>query len=149
MSSRRINPLRWKWVNFVQFKRADWDAAPQSCPLILCSEHFAECNFIKFMVEYHMRFAQSRICRAVHRVTNLEKIPVRISKDEADEQQAHSVIPKTERYIVTLKQAQKRPWKKEAVHKCLWQRKNRPQIPVAKKERPNHKCWWQTKKWLP
>jgi len=43
--------------------------------------------------------------RAVHRVTDLEKIPVRISKDEADEQQAHSMIPETERYTDTLKQA--------------------------------------------
>ena len=25
------------------------------------------------------------------------------------------------------------------------ERKNRPQMPVAKKERTNHKCWWQTK----
>ena len=49
---------------------------------------------------------QSGICRAVHRVTDLEKIPVQISKDEADvEQQAHSMIPKTERYTDTLKQA--------------------------------------------
>ena len=42
---------------------------------------------------------------AVHRVTDLDKIQVRISKDEADEQQAHSIIPKTERYTDTLKQA--------------------------------------------
>ena len=28
---------------------------------------------------------------------------------------------------------------------CGEERKNRPQMPVAKKERPNHKCWWQTK----
>ena len=26
---------------------------------------------------------------------------------------------------------------------CGKERKNRPQMPVAKKERPNHKCWWQ------
>jgi len=45
---------------------------------------------------------QSGICRAVHRVTDLEKIQVRISKpDEADEQQAHSVIPKIEIYPET------------------------------------------------
>ena len=48
---------------------------------------------------------QSGICRAVHRVTYLNEIPVRISKDEADEQQAHSMIPKTERHTDTLKQA--------------------------------------------
>ena len=38
-------------------------------------------------------------------VTDLEKIQVRISKDEADEHQAHSTIPKTERYTDTLEQA--------------------------------------------
>ena len=32
---------------------------------------------------------------------------------------------------------------------CGKERKNRPQIPVAKKERPNHKCWWQTKNGCP
>ena len=48
---------------------------------------------------------QSGICRAVHKVTDLEKNPVQISKDEADEQQAHSMIPKIERYTDTLKQA--------------------------------------------
>jgi len=48
---------------------------------------------------------QSGICRAVYRVTDWQKNPVRISKDEADEQQVHSMIPKTERYIDTLKQA--------------------------------------------
>ncbi len=84
----------------------------------------------------------------------MEKIPVRISKDEADEQQAHSMIPKIERYTSdTLKQAlteksntnaygrKGRERKRPPVHKRLWrQRKNRPQMPVAKKERPNHKC---------
>ena len=75
----------------------------------LCSEHFAECDFVHFMAEYQWGLLQSGICRAVHRVTYLQKNkknknPVRISKDEADEQQAHSMIPKTERYTDTLKQ---------------------------------------------
>ena len=49
---------------------------------------------------------QSGMCRAVHKVTDLEKkIQVRISKDDADEQQAHTMIPKTEKYTDTLKQA--------------------------------------------
>ena len=71
----------------------------------LFSEHFAECDFVNFMAEYQMGFASNGICRTVHRVNDLQKNPVRISKDEADEQQAHSMIPKTERYIDTLKQA--------------------------------------------
>ena len=29
------------------------------------------------------------------------------------------------------------------------ERKNRSQMLVAKKERPNHKCWWQTKNGCP
>ena len=37
--------------------QADFDAVPQSCPLILCNEHFTECNFVNFMVKYQMRFA--------------------------------------------------------------------------------------------
>ena len=39
---------------------------------------------------------------------------------------------------------------KETAHRYLWQRKKeRPQIPVSKKERTNHKCWWQTKNGCP
>ena len=91
----------------------------------------------------------------------METIPVQISKDEADEQQAHSMIPKTERYTDTLKQTltkqrQKtntkaysrkcRKRKRLYINVCGKERKNRPQMPVAKKERPNGgKCWWQTK----
>ena len=57
----RIRPAaRRKWIKFVQFKRADFDAAPQSHPLILCSEHFAECDFVNVMAEYQMRFASKR-----------------------------------------------------------------------------------------
>ena len=37
--------VRRKWVKFVQFKRADFDAVPQSCPLV------AECDFVNFMAE--------------------------------------------------------------------------------------------------
>ena len=32
---------------------------------------------------------------------------------------------------------------------CGEERKNRPQMPRAKKERPNHKRWWQTKNGCP
>ena len=71
----------------------------------LCSEHFAECDFVNFMAEYQMGFASNGICRAVHRVTDLQENPGRISMDEADEQQAHSMIPKTDRDTDTLKQA--------------------------------------------
>ena len=70
----------------------------------LCSENFAECNFVNFMAEYRWGLLQRGICRAVLRVTNLEKNPVRISKDEADEQQVHSMVPKIVRYTDTLKQ---------------------------------------------
>ena len=100
---------------------------------------------------------QNGIYRALHRVTDLEKIPVRISKDEADEQQAHSMIPKIERYTDTPKQALKartksltrKPTAEEAVKErdCtqmpVAKKERTPQMPVAKKERPNHKCWWR------
>ena len=52
--------VRRKWVRFVQFKRPYFHAAPQSHPLILCSEHFTECHFINFMVEYQMGFASQQ-----------------------------------------------------------------------------------------
>ena len=70
----------------------------------LCSKHFAECDFVNFLAEYKWGLLQSGICRAVLWATDLEKIPVQISKDEADEQQPHGMIP-VERYTDTLKQA--------------------------------------------
>ena len=104
-----------------------------------------------------MGLLQSRICRAVHRVTDLEIILVRISKpDEADEQQVHSMILKTERYPETSanKAKTKSLTRMPTAEKTIKERdctqmpvakKERPQMPVAKKERTNHKCWWQTK----
>ena len=46
--------VRWKWIKFIQFKRADVLAAPHHAHL--CSEHFSECNFTNPM-EYRMGFA--------------------------------------------------------------------------------------------
>ena len=86
---------------------------------------------------------------AVRGVTKLEKIPVRISKDEADEQQAHSMIPKTERYTETLKQAETKKSNTNAygrkgrererlyTNACGKERKTKPQMLVA------------NEKWLP
>ena len=71
------------------------------------------------------------------------------------------MIPKTERYTDTLKQAQTRQRQKSNTNAygrkgrerkrpytnaCGKERKNRPQMPVAKKERTDHKCLWQRKK---
>ena len=85
----------------------------------------------------------------------MEKIPVRISKDEADEQQAHSMIPKIERYTDTLKQvltkqrqkvlirmptAEKAVKERDCTQMPVAKKERTPQMPVAKKERPNHKC---------
>ena len=39
----------------------------------------------------------------------------------------------------------KRPY----TNACGKERKNRPQMPVAKKEKPNHKCWRQMKNGCP
>ena len=35
--------VRRKWIKFIQFKRADFPAAPHHAHL--CSEHFSECDF--------------------------------------------------------------------------------------------------------
>ena len=45
--------VRRKWIKFIQFKRADFFAAPQHAHL--CSEHFSECDFANPM-EYRMGF---------------------------------------------------------------------------------------------
>ena len=48
--------VRWKWIKFKQFKRADFLAAPHHAHL--CSEHFSECDFANFVfMEYCMGFA--------------------------------------------------------------------------------------------
>ena len=46
--------VRWKWIKFIQFKQADFLAAPHHTHL--CSEHFSECDFANPM-EYRMGFA--------------------------------------------------------------------------------------------
>ena len=46
--------VRRKWIKFIQFKRADFLAAPHHAHL--CGEHFSECDFANPM-EYCMRFA--------------------------------------------------------------------------------------------
>ena len=43
-----------KWIKFIQFKRADFLAAPHHTHL--CSKHFSECDFANPM-EYRMGFA--------------------------------------------------------------------------------------------
>ena len=43
--------VRRKWIKFIQFKRADFLAAPHHAHL--CSEHFSECDFANPM-EYRM-----------------------------------------------------------------------------------------------
>ena len=46
--------VRRKWIKFIQFKRADFLAAPHHAHLL--SEHFSECDFANPM-EYCMGFA--------------------------------------------------------------------------------------------
>ena len=46
--------VRQKWINFIQFKRADFLFAPHRAHLF--SEHFSECDFAN-PKEYRMRFA--------------------------------------------------------------------------------------------
>ena len=113
----------------------------------LCSEHFAEWDFVNFIGRNtKWGLLQSGICRAVYKVTDLDKIPVRISKDEADEQQPHSTIPKTERYTDTLKQAQRQKLYTNAYGRKGNDRK-RPYTNACRKERKNRpQMSWQRKK---
>ena len=46
--------VRRKWIKFIQFKWADFLAAPHHAHL--CSEHFSECDFVNPM-EYRRGFA--------------------------------------------------------------------------------------------
>ena len=46
--------VRRKWITFIQFKRADFLAAPHHGHL--CSKHFSECDFAN-PLEYRMGFA--------------------------------------------------------------------------------------------
>ena len=46
--------VRQKWIKFMQFKRADFLAAPHHTHL--CREHFSECDFVNLM-EYCMGIA--------------------------------------------------------------------------------------------
>ena len=96
-------------------------------------------------------------------VTDLQKIQFESLTDEADEQQAHIMITKTEtrihRHLETNANKsntntygrkgheKKRPY----TNACGKERKDRPQnlMLVAKKERANHKCWWQTQNGFP
>ena len=50
--------VRRKWVKFVQFKRADFDAAPQSRPFV--QRALRRVRFRNFMAEYQMGFASKR-----------------------------------------------------------------------------------------
>ena len=96
----------------------------------LCSKHFTECNFVNFMAEDKWGSLQSWICSAVHRVTNLEKIPVQISKDEADER-LQGKDKKSNMNACSRKGCEKKRPYTNAYGK---ERKHRPQMSVAKKD---------------
>ena len=46
--------VRRKWIKFIQFKRADFLAAPHHAHL--CSEHFSECDLANRPMEYRYSF---------------------------------------------------------------------------------------------
>ena len=50
---------------------------------VFFSKHFEQKMLHRSHTAEHSVCAQIHVCRGVHRVTDLEKIPVRISKDEA------------------------------------------------------------------
>ena len=109
---------------------------------------------------------QSGICRAVHRVTNLQKNPVRISVQRWSWRAASTQhdtknweihwYPETSankaktESLTRMPTAEKTKKERDCTQMPVAkQRKIRPQMPVAKKERPNHKCWWQMKNGCP
>ena len=51
--------VRRNWVKFVQFK-LELTLMLSLSQAHLCSEHFAECDFVNFMAEYQMGFASKR-----------------------------------------------------------------------------------------
>ena len=129
----------------------------------LCSEHFAECDFVNFMAEYQMGLLQSGICRTIHRVTDLEKIQfesprMKLTSSSAQHDTKNWEIhwyPETSankaktKSLTRMPTAEKSVKEKDYTNAYGKERKNRLQMPVAKKERPNHKCWWQTKNGCP
>ena len=130
----------------------------------LCSEHFAEYDFVHFMAEYQWGLLQSGICRAVHRVTDFEKKSSsnlqgwswRAASAHHDTRWEIHWYPersanKAKTKSLTRMPTAEKPWKKETVHKCRWQRKKEQTTNACgkAKERPNHKCWWQTKNGCP
>ena len=51
--------VRWKWIKFIQFKRADFLAAnARTHDAHLCSEHFSECDFAN-----PMKYRMSKLTR--------------------------------------------------------------------------------------
>ena len=105
---------------------------------------------------------QRGICRAVHRVTDLQKNPVRISKDEADEQQAQHDTKNWERHWHPEKSANKAKTnmnaygtngherKRPYTNACGKERKSKPQILVAMKNGlPNQPIMKETKRLKP
>ena len=63
--------VRRKWIKFIQFKRADFLAAPHHAHL--CSEHFSECDFANPM-EYRM----SKLTRCSGTLSKFCLTPVRL-----------------------------------------------------------------------
>ena len=85
----------------------------------------------------------------------------RASPHSSDERQAQSMMPKIERLLIPSNKRKDeksntnaygrkgRERKRMYTNACGKERKNKPQMPRAKKERPNHKRWWQTKNGCP
>ena len=68
--------VRRKWIKFIQFKRADFLAAPHHTHL--CGEHFSECDFANPM-EYHMGFA-SKLTRCSSTLSKSCLTPVKLTR---------------------------------------------------------------------
>ena len=83
----------------------------------LCSEHFSECDFTNPM-EYHMGFC--------FEADTMFQYSFKILPWQAQTDTAVSLC---------VSWAKCQPWKKETVHKCLWQRKKEQTTNACGKER--------------
>ena len=106
----------------------------------LCSEHFADCDFVNFMAEYQMGFA----CRAVHRVTDLQKTSG--SNLQGWSWRAASAQHDTKNWETSANKAKTKSLTRMPTAEKAIKERDRTQMSVAKKERTDHKCLWQRKK---
>ena len=139
-------------------------------PLTRCSltfpasSFFSESRVVVVFSRSHARHNQNQGQPLVNLQSMLHSILAgwpRGPPHSSDERQAQSMMPKIERLLIPSNKRKDeksntnaygrkgRERKRMYTNACGKERKNKPQMPRAKKERPNHKRWWQTKNGRP